>query len=110
MAPNNAGNQPPKPNLADPNAATMAAGPPPMKDEDINRMLSEIGGAPAPANDPANAATMVQPVSGGMLPAAPLSPSNAGPEAQPFAPPAQQNLGAVPLNLFITVRPGNKEN
>ncbi len=106
MAPDNAGNQPPKPNQPDPNAATMAAGPPLMKDEDIDRMLSEIGGAAAPAND---AATMVQPVSGGMPPAAPMSPSNAGPEAQPFAPPAQVVIPPPPAQTSggsIPVSPG----
>ncbi len=81
----------PKPD-PDPNAATLVAAPPQMKDEDINRMLSEMNNPNPPASAPASAPTPPQPASpgaGGIPAAGPLSASNAGPEAQPATVPAQ---------------------
>lgn len=83
-----AGNPPANPNLPDPSAATTVAGPPQMKDEDIDRMLSEISPNPAPASDPAKPATMVGPMGSGNLANPPVPPSNAGPAAPPAMPPA----------------------
>lgn len=98
------GNQPFNPNansnMVDPNAPTTISPVTPLKDDDINRMLAEIdnpgpakgpaqgpasGPIPAPAPDPdeANAPTVHA------IPSGSLSAANAGPEAQPVAPPSQ---------------------
>jgi hypothetical protein len=76
-----------------------------MKDEDINRMLSEIG----PNADPANAPTMTNAVPGAFPASAPVSAMNAGPEAQPVAPPSQVVVPPAPAQTSggsIPVPPG----
>lgn len=87
--------------MPDPNAATVVSAPPQMKDEDLNRMLGEINPNPAPANQPSPG-----PGAGGTVAGAPVSASNAGPEAQPATvpaqtvvppPPAQTSGGSLPV-------------